>query len=128
MVHTCTYQTKMYKLVYTSMYMDRLSHIGTYQYVLVHRALYLFMPFNYLSMVCQFTCQFTHWYILVCTPTYQFIPYITISYHLVLSCSVWYNQVLPCTLLSTSYLNFNLSQYQEVPAVTLNPVPLNGLV
>jgi hypothetical protein len=68
-------------------------------------------------MVCQFTC--TYWYIPVCACTYQFIPYITISYHSVLSCSVWYCQVLPCTLLSTSCLNFDLSQYQAVPSTSL---------
>ena len=79
-----------------------------------------------------------YWFVLVCTGTYHYVTltqqYVHVCIFLYLYeqvCSSMYQYVLVCTcmylLVWKSIITFS-SQYQAVPAVTLNPVHLNGPV
>ena len=79
-----------------------------------------------------------YWFVLVCTGTYHFVT-LTQQYVRVCTMLFWYEQVcssmyqyvLVCTcmylLVRKSIITFSF-QYKAVPAVTLNPVYLNGTV
>ncbi len=90
------YLTLRYKQVYTSMYMDRLSLIGTYQYVLVHTCLYLLMAIGLLQYdksIYLFLLVHTSMclYKLVHTIYYNLIPLGTVMFCLVLSGTTLYS-------------------------------------
>ena len=88
------YQTLRYNQVYTSMYMDRLSHIGTYQYVLVHTCLYLLMAIGLLQYD-----KSIYLYPLVHTSMCLYIPVHTIYYNLIPLGAVMFCLVLSGTAL-----------------------------
>ncbi len=96
---------------------------GLYQYVLVYASMFLINRCMY-------------WFVLVCTDSYHYVKlphqYVQICTLLVCSFGIdkyvaentrmyWYVPVCTCWY-QKSIITFS-SQYKEVPAVTLNPVP-----
>ena len=77
--------------------MDRLSHIGTYQYLLIHTALYLLIPFG----LPQYGWSI-YLYTLVQTSLYFYIPVHTICYNLIPLGTVMFCLVLSGTALYSS--------------------------
>ena len=100
--------TQQYVCVCTILYLYEQVCSSMYQYVLVCTCMYLLVRKSIITYSSQ----------------YQAVPAVTLNPVYLNGpvqrlCSVWYCQVLPCTLLSTSCLNFDLSQYQAVPSTSL---------